>query len=196
MKTNETNPTPEIRAAFNRFEKWDKPNIFSTIESLTAAEIRRFHACANANDDASKLAACFEEPSPVATFEFDDENRLERFSDNSLYEKSSADSTVWADYRDFRTERVRDEVLTSGLAAFFQEEAPEEPSSFRITVRSHHYGPLTKERFAEEDAPGQSPLSFPTRESAQAWIDDRESGEYRLSHNESGRPTYIITPIE
>lgn len=195
MKNTEINITPEIRAAFHRFEKWDKPNIFSPIESLTSAEIRRFHACSNANDDASTLAEFFPEPVAVAVFEFDNENQLERFEDGSLYEKSSADSTCWADFRDFRTERLNDEFLTAGLRDFLVEESPESPSEYRITVRRHYYGPLNKESFAEAEEDGK-PLTFESKSDAQAWINDREKGEYRLSHNESGHPTYVITPIE
>jgi len=41
------------------------------------------------------------------------------------------------------------------------------------------------------DAQGES-LTFETRATAQAWIDAQQEGIYYTSHNEAGRPSYII----
>lgn len=201
MSTKNTNLAAvrtQLQKAFETFKKSDRPNIFAdSIEALMQAEIRRIHACANACDDAWKLSQELHKPEPVAVFEFDTENQLERFKDGSLYEKSSADSTVWADFRDFRSDRIGyDEPLTSGMRKFFDESGPEEPTKYRITQRSKFYGPLTTESWAREDAPGQRPLEFESREAAEAWINECESDRYDLSHNESGRPDHIITPCE
>lgn len=184
----------EIQAAFETFKDWDRPNVFSdTPEECCDAEKRRFQACSNASDEASVLAGAFPAPSAVRSFDFDQENSLEIFPDGSLYERSNADSSVWGDASDFRNERLRDEILTAGLREFFGESEPEEPSAFRITERRFFYGPDVRESWVEEHG---KILEFDSKEAAQAWIDEREGETYYLSHNESGRPAFIITPVE
>lgn len=176
-----------LEAAFAAFKQSDRPNIFAdSINDLCEAEVRRIHACSNGTDSAAAiLSEVLSNPSPVKSFDFDQENALEIFEDGSLYEKSSADSTVWAEAGDFYQNRL-EEPVTAGLREFFNVEAPEDADEFRITVRRSWYGSLTTETFADQ--------VFTSRESAQQWITDRESSEYRLSHNEASRPEYIITP--
>ena len=193
MKTT-TEITPEIEAAFAAFKQDDRQNIFAdSIGDLCDAEKRWIHACSNNGTEAAAiLAAALSRPSPIKTFDFDRENALEIFEDDSLYEKSSADSAVWAWAGDFYTNRL-EEPITAGLREFFNVPEPDDASEFRITVRRSWYGPLTTESFATQDY-GSEVAVFDSREAAQQWIDDRESGEYRLSHNEASRPEYIITP--
>lgn len=182
----------KLTAAFASFKKHDRPNIFANSpEEMCEAEKRRCFACSNAREDAQLLTEAFPCPTASRTFDFDSENSLEIFPDGSLYEKSSADSTVWADSSDFRNERLRDEILTAGLREFFGEDEPDDPCAFRITVRRFFYGPLQTEAFAEEDG---ELIEFDSREKAEAWISEKKSGTYYLSHNESGSPQYIITP--
>ena len=52
------------------------------------------------------------------------------------------------------------------------------------------YGPKTT-RGLVADMRGE-PLTFQTREEAQAKIDELDSGRYYLAHNESSRPSYRI----
>lgn len=187
--------TPELEAAFRAFTKSDKPNIFAdSVTELCEAEVRRIHACSNANDDAFTLSQALDKPQAVAVFQYDSKNALERFEDGSLYEKSSGDSTVWALASDFRSGRLGyDEPITVGMREFFGEEAPDEPSNFRVTIRRFFYGPPTQESWMETH---DKVCEFQTKEEAEAAITEAESGTYRLSHNESGCPTYIITPCE
>ena len=187
--------TAHLEDAFLNFKKFDHPNIFAdSIADLCAAEIRRIHACSNANDAASELSEVLEKPTPEKVFELDNENALERFADGSLYEKSSGDSTVWAFASDFHSCRIGyDEPITAGMREFFGEDAPEYPSAFRVTVRRFFYGSLAQEDWMNDER-GDA-LEFATREEAEAAITEAESGTCYLSHNESGLPGYIITPI-
>jgi hypothetical protein len=192
MKTH-IETTPEIETAFSDFKQVDHPNIIAdSIIELCEAEARRIHACSNGTDSAAILAEVVGKPSPVKSFEFDQENGLEIFADGSLYEKSNADSTVWFEAGDFYRHRL-EEPVTAGLREFFNVSAPEDADEFRITVRRSWYGSLITENFADLDDRSEV-AKFPSRESAQQWIDEREAGEYRLSHNEASRPEYIITP--
>ena len=185
--------TPELEAAFAAFKQSDRSNIFAdSINDLCEAELRRIHACSNGTDSAAILAEVLSNPSPVKRFAFDQENALEIFEDGSLYEKSSADSTVWAEAGDLYLNRL-EEPVTAGLREFFNVEAPEDADEFRITVRRSWYGSLTTETFADHDDRSEVAV-FTSRETAQQWITDREASEYRLSHNEASRPEYIITP--
>ena len=181
--------TPEIKAAFLRFKKWDRENIFAdSIDDLCDAEKRRIHACSN--DDASALCEVFEQPTPEKVFEFDAENQLELFSDGSLYEKSSADSQVFADGSCYM-ERLDMDEQPIGLQQFFGFEV-EEASHFHITRRTHFYGPLKKEELVMDEC--WKVQDFDSKADAQKWISETESGEYRLEHNEASRPDFIITP--
>ena len=185
--------TPELEAAFAAFKQSDRPNIFAdSINDLCEAEARRIHACSNGTDSAAILAEVLSKPSPIKSFDFDQENALEIFEDGSLYEKSSADSMVWSEAGDFYLNRLA-EPVTAGLREFFNVEAPEDAAEFRITVRRSWYGSLTTETFADQDDRSEVAV-FTSREAAQQWINDREAGEYWLSHNEASRPEYIITP--
>lgn len=181
--------TPELEAAFAAFKRSAGNEIFAeSISEMCEAEVRMVHACSNASDSASTLAKALEAPTPVKSYDFDQENGLELFSDDSLYMRSSADSEVWMSAWDFQAERYSDEVLLPGLRAFFGEDDPEEPTEFRVAEVRHYYGPLDKEDWVCDDH--SEPLTFATREEAQAWITERESGTYYLGHNEHSRPTY------
>ena len=188
--------TPEIEAAFAEFKQADRHNIFAdSIDELCDAEVRWIHACSNNGDESVEvLAAALNRPAPIRTFDYDNENALELFEDGSLYEKSSAESTVWVDAGDFYRNCL-EEPVTAGLREFFGVEAPEDAdaSEYRITVRRSWYGPLTTETFADQDDRSEVAV-FASREDAKQWIDDRENCEYRLAHNEASRPEYIITP--
>ncbi len=185
--------TPELEAAFSKFKRADSPNIFAgSINELCDAEVRRIHACRNGSDSAVLLSEVTSAPQPVKSFDFDRENGLEIFEDGSLHAKSSGDSTVWAEARDFYLNRL-EEPMTSGLRKFFDAEDPEDASEFRVTVRRSWYGVITTENFADQDERSEV-AKFPSREAAQQWINEREAGEYCLAHNEACRPEYIITP--
>ena len=185
--------TPELEAAFAAFKQSDRPNIFAdSINDLCEAEARRIHACSNGTDSAAILAEVLIKPSPIKSFDFDQENALEIFEDGSLYDKSSLDSTVWSEAGDFYLNRL-EEPVTAGLREFFDVEAPEDADKFRITVRRSWNGSLTTETFADQYDRSEVAV-FTSREAAQQWINDREADEYRLSHNEASRPEYIITP--
>lgn len=183
--------TPELEAAFAAFKKSNR--IFAdSINDLCEAEVRRIHECSNGTESAAILAEVLSKPSPVATFGFDQENALEIFEDGSLYEKSSGESTIWAESGDFYLNRL-EEPITAGLREFFNVESPEDAGEFRITVRRSWYGSPTTEAFAARDDRSEV-ATFTSREAAQQWIADREASEYRLSHNEASRPEYVITP--
>jgi len=189
--------TTPASSAFALFKRKDHPNIFAdSIEGMCAAEIRRVFACSNASDEAYALCQTLANPTPERTFDFDQENGLEVFPDGSLYERSNGDSTVWATTSDFRQDRLRDEALTAGLRDFFGEQEPEEAGKFRITERRFFYGPLKQESWAESSPGSGEPIEFAIRKEAQAWITETESGTHHLANNESGRPEYIITPLE
>lgn len=185
-----------LETAFASFKTSDSPNIFAdSIEELCQAEIRRIHACSNANDAAHVLALNLPDPTPIKTFSYDSGNGLEIFEDGSLYEQSTGGSTVWAVAGDFRSERIGyDEPLTPGLREFFDEEEPEEPTHFRVAVQGHFYGPLTQEDWMR-DGRGEV-CEFPTKEAAEEAIAAEDADTYHLGYNESSRPTYIVCACE
>jgi len=65
---------------------------------------------------------------------------------------------------------------------------------FRAVITRYYYGPTEQSSWAY-DPYTQQPYEFDTFAEAQAWIEAEEKGDYYLSHNESGSPTYTIVAV-
>jgi hypothetical protein len=60
-----------------------------------------------------------------------------------------------------------------------------------VLVKEYYYGytPI----YRAHDNQGE-PLEFANSLAAQKWIDEQQGKMYYLSHNEAGRPTYVVVP--
>lgn len=59
----------------------------------------------------------------------------------------------------------------------------------RVLITQYWYKPAETTAWAND---GGDTLEFASAKEAQEWIDQEDEGIYRLSHNESSRPTYTI----
>ena len=95
-------------------------------------------------------------------------------------------ASAWADNETYwQLERYRwgiDDPANDAVAEEYKEPC-------RIVVKGCYYG-YTPYDYACDNT--GEPIDFDNAPAAQAWIDEQEAGTYYLSHNEAGRPTYII----
>ncbi len=67
--------------------------------------------------------------------------------------------------------------------------------TFYVRMTQHFYGPRDRHTLVEDDA--GAPITFKTKEAAQAWIDAWHANPepYREDHNEYGPPTLTIRQL-
>ena len=122
----------------------------------------------------------------------DEDEKIEALNDPSEYLKSQIEDII-SNSDDGIDQRLQAILWNLKDIEFFEAKEDYEGKCKIIQIKTF-YGSYSPIGYVDNDRGDD--IIFDDKNEAQAWIDDIDKSIYSLSHNEAGRPAYIIVPEE